>query len=204
MTTGLWQIWQRKPCASGRMNTSAGAQSSSTCTNADRAFMADWRHCSRWPTRPQSVALGSRRPSGWAEQSREIEQSDSFERCSVVTKSRLGLTWSWCPSENSSTPVWLPLRANTVTTSNGVSGVPRSPARGASLAARGVLTMLGGYKLLISPYFAGTCRFVPSCADYARDAVLVHGPFRGSWLALRRLVRCQPMCSGGHDPVPGK
>ena len=73
-----------------------------------------------------------------------------------------------------------------------------------SVVTRGALVLIRGYKLLISPYFAGSCRFVPSCADYARDAVLLHGPMRGSWLALRRLVRCQPLCAAGHDPVPGK
>jgi uncharacterized protein len=62
--------------------------------------------------------------------------------------------------------------------------------------------MIDGYKLLISPYFAGSCRFLPSCADYAREAVIRHGALRGTWLAARRLSRCQPLCAGGHDPVP--
>jgi uncharacterized protein len=64
------------------------------------------------------------------------------------------------------------------------------------------LALIDGYKLLISPYFAGSCRFLPSCADYAREAVLRHGALRGTWLAARRLSRCQPLCAGGHDPVP--
>jgi putative membrane protein insertion efficiency factor len=64
------------------------------------------------------------------------------------------------------------------------------------------LALLRGYKLLISPYFAGSCRFLPSCADYARDAVILHGVVRGGWLATRRLARCHPLCEGGHDPVP--
>jgi putative membrane protein insertion efficiency factor len=50
--------------------------------------------------------------------------------------------------------------------------------------------------------FPGTCRFVPSCADYARDAVLRYGILRGSWLAAKRLARCHPLCEGGFDPVP--
>jgi putative membrane protein insertion efficiency factor len=65
-----------------------------------------------------------------------------------------------------------------------------------------VLAILRGYKLLISPYFRGSCRFLPSCADYARDAVLMHGAVRGLWLAGCRLARCHPLCEGGHDPVP--
>lgn len=65
--------------------------------------------------------------------------------------------------------------------------------------------ILGGlvlYKRLVSPHFAGSCRFLPSCADYAREAVLVHGALRGSWLAVRRLARCHPLCTAGYDPVP--
>jgi uncharacterized protein len=64
------------------------------------------------------------------------------------------------------------------------------------------LALIDGYKLLLSPYFAGSCRFLPSCADYAREAVICHGAIRGTWLAARRLSRCQPLCAGGHDPVP--
>jgi len=65
-----------------------------------------------------------------------------------------------------------------------------------------MLGSIDGYKLLISPYFAGSCRFLPSCADYAREAVVRHGALRGTWLAARRLSRCHPLCAGGHDPVP--
>lgn len=72
-----------------------------------------------------------------------------------------------------------------------------------TLAQRSALTLLRGYKLLISPYFAGSCRFLPSCADYCRDAVVQHGAVKGIWLGLRRLSRCHPLCAGGHDPVPG-
>jgi uncharacterized protein len=64
------------------------------------------------------------------------------------------------------------------------------------------LALLRAYKLLISPMFPGTCRFVPSCADYARDAVVRYGVLRGSWLAAKRLSRCHPFCEGGFDPVP--
>jgi putative membrane protein insertion efficiency factor len=62
--------------------------------------------------------------------------------------------------------------------------------------------LLRGYKLLISPLFTGSCRFLPSCSDYAAEAVRRYGVARGSWLALRRLARCHPFCAGGHDPVP--
>jgi putative membrane protein insertion efficiency factor len=70
------------------------------------------------------------------------------------------------------------------------------------LGVRLALAMLRGYKIFISPYFGGCCRFVPSCADYAAEAIDRHGVLRGGWLAARRLVRCQPLCAAGHDPVP--
>ena len=47
------------------------------------------------------------------------------------------------------------------------------------------------------------CRFVPSCSSYAIEAIELHGPARGSWLALRRLARCRPLGRRGFDPVPG-
>jgi putative membrane protein insertion efficiency factor len=65
--------------------------------------------------------------------------------------------------------------------------------------ARGLIR---GYKAVISPYFAGSCRFLPSCADYADEAIARHGIVRGGWLTVQRLARCHPLCSGGHDPVP--
>jgi putative membrane protein insertion efficiency factor len=67
-----------------------------------------------------------------------------------------------------------------------------------------VLALLRGYKTFISPHFAGACRFLPSCADYASDAVRRHGVVRGGWLAATRLARCHPLAAAGHDPVPNK
>ena len=75
---------------------------------------------------------------------------------------------------------------------------PRQPA----LAAAVVLGLLRAYKILISPLFTGCCRFYPSCADYAREAVEVHGTGRGLWLGARRLSRCHPFGRHGVDPVP--
>lgn len=64
------------------------------------------------------------------------------------------------------------------------------------------LSLLRMYKLLLSPLFAGSCRFVPSCSDYAREAIVEHGVVRGVWLAARRLARCHPLGSSGLDLVP--
>lgn len=73
-----------------------------------------------------------------------------------------------------------------------------------SPAQRAALTVLRGYKLLISPYFAGSCRYVPSCSTYAAEAIAVHGVVKGSALALRRLARCHPLGGHGLDAVPGR
>ena len=67
-----------------------------------------------------------------------------------------------------------------------------------------LLLLLKVYKLCISPYLPRCCRFQPSCSAYAADAVLKFGALRGSLLALFRLLRCQPFCRGGYDPVPEK
>jgi putative membrane protein insertion efficiency factor len=69
-----------------------------------------------------------------------------------------------------------------------------------------VRTMLLGllrlYKALISPWLPPACRFEPTCSVYAMEAIEIHGAWRGSWLALRRLLRCHPFTRGGFDPVP--
>ena len=62
--------------------------------------------------------------------------------------------------------------------------------------------MLRFYKRVLSPLLPSACRFEPSCSVYARDAIERHGLMRGSGLAARRLVRCQPLARGGIDPVP--
>ena len=67
-----------------------------------------------------------------------------------------------------------------------------------------LLFMIRAYQALLSPLFYGSCRFHPSCSHYAAEAVEVHGPVKGAWLALGRLLRCQPFCRGGFDPVPEK
>ena len=58
------------------------------------------------------------------------------------------------------------------------------------------------YQKLISSWLPPACRFTPSCSQYAKEAVLKHGPLRGVGLALKRLSRCHPFHKGGYDPVP--
>lgn len=62
--------------------------------------------------------------------------------------------------------------------------------------------MIRLYQRWISPYIPPSCRFYPSCSEYAIEAVSRHGLFRGVWLAVRRLLRCHPFHPGGYDPVP--
>ena len=95
-------------------------------------------------------------------------------------------------------PAWTPLKPIT----DNCSPVVFPDAAESRPAVRVALWLLRWYKLLISPYFTGACRFLPSCSEYAAIAVQRHGVTRGSWLAARRLVRCHPLCAGGHDPVP--
>lgn len=59
-----------------------------------------------------------------------------------------------------------------------------------------------GYRRCLSPWLPPSCRFHPSCSEYAETALRVHGLGRGVALALWRLARCQPFCAGGFDPVP--
>jgi putative membrane protein insertion efficiency factor len=70
------------------------------------------------------------------------------------------------------------------------------------LFARALLAVLGFYRTALSPALPPSCRYSPSCSAYAVEAVELHGAGRGSWLALRRLLRCHPFHAGGHDPVP--
>ena len=70
------------------------------------------------------------------------------------------------------------------------------------MIARFILLLVRCYQLALSPLLGTRCRFLPSCSDYAREAVCRHGAARGSWLALARLCRCHPFARAGHDPVP--
>ncbi len=65
-----------------------------------------------------------------------------------------------------------------------------------------VIQMIKGYRLLISPLFPPSCRFTPTCSQYALEAVDRFGAIQGSWLALKRVLRCHPWHPGGYDPVP--
>ncbi|WP_017299497.1 membrane protein insertion efficiency factor YidD [Nodosilinea nodulosa] len=65
-----------------------------------------------------------------------------------------------------------------------------------------LLVLIRGYRRLVSPLFPPTCRFTPTCSQYALTAIERFGPVKGSWLAARRITRCHPFHPGGYDPVP--
>ncbi|HAH67656.1 MAG: membrane protein insertion efficiency factor YidD [Gammaproteobacteria bacterium] len=60
------------------------------------------------------------------------------------------------------------------------------------------------YQKFISPYFPASCRYFPTCSQYAIEAIDQHGSIKGSILMILRILRCNPFFSGGHDPVPEK
>jgi uncharacterized protein len=64
-----------------------------------------------------------------------------------------------------------------------------------------LLVLLRSYKVAISPLLPPSCRFVPTCSEYASEAVSRYGALRGGWMGVRRLARCHPFHPGGYDPV---
>jgi putative membrane protein insertion efficiency factor len=60
------------------------------------------------------------------------------------------------------------------------------------------------YQLLLSPLFSGSCRFYPSCSNYSIQALKNRGAIEGTYLSVKRVIRCNPYCEGGYDPVPHK
>lgn len=65
-----------------------------------------------------------------------------------------------------------------------------------------LLGFIKAYQYVISPLMAPTCRFTPSCSQYASEVISKHGALRGSWLSLKRVLRCNPWNPGGYDPAP--
>ena len=71
-----------------------------------------------------------------------------------------------------------------------------------SFISSALIALLRGYKRWISPLLGTRCRFVPTCSEYAMEAIGRFGALKGSWLAIRRIGRCHPLHPGGHVPVP--
>ena len=60
------------------------------------------------------------------------------------------------------------------------------------------------YQYIVSPLMLPTCRHLPTCSSYAKEAIEVHGVIKGIWFSIKRLIRCRPGGTSGYDPVPGK
>jgi hypothetical protein len=85
---------------------------------------------------------------------------------------------------------------------SGVDAAPDAPLRRPGPLARVLLVPINIYRQWISPVLPPSCRFEPSCSAYAVEALTTHGALRGTWLTVRRLLRCGPWHPGGFDPVP--
>ena len=70
------------------------------------------------------------------------------------------------------------------------------------LMAAVLIGVVHGYRLLLRPHLIGSCKFHPTCSEFAVEALQTHGVIRGGWLAVRRIARCHPFKPGGIDPVP--
>ncbi len=82
----------------------------------------------------------------------------------------------------------------------GMVEVMQSPKK-TGLAAFLLLFLVKGYRYGISPLFPPSCRYVPTCSEYAVEAIARYGALRGGWLSLSRILRCHPFVAGGYDPV---
>jgi putative membrane protein insertion efficiency factor len=70
------------------------------------------------------------------------------------------------------------------------------------LLSKTMLALIAFYRSCISPLTPPACRYTPTCSQYAQEAIVKYGPFRGGWLALKRILRCHPFGGSGYDPVP--
>lgn len=71
-----------------------------------------------------------------------------------------------------------------------------------NLISRILILPIRFYQVAVSPFLPKSCRYEPTCSSYAIEALRIHGPLRGSWLTLRRILRCHPWGGFGYDPVP--
>ncbi len=65
-----------------------------------------------------------------------------------------------------------------------------------------LIALIKLYKLFLSPIMGNACRFYPTCSTYGIEAIEKHGAIKGTYLTIKRIGRCQPLCKGGYDPVP--
>jgi len=71
-----------------------------------------------------------------------------------------------------------------------------------NIVSRFFILLIRLYQYLLSPMLGVSCRYTPTCSQYGMEAIRKHGPFKGGWLTLKRIARCNPWGGHGHDPVP--
>ena len=71
-----------------------------------------------------------------------------------------------------------------------------------NLLAKLLIGMIRLYQVTLSPFIGRACRYTPTCSNYGIEAIHKHGPFKGSWLTLKRVLSCNPWGGSGYDPVP--
>ncbi|MBQ1819175.1 MAG: membrane protein insertion efficiency factor YidD [Bacteroidales bacterium] len=71
-----------------------------------------------------------------------------------------------------------------------------------NLLAKLLIGMIRLYQVTLSPFIGRACRYTPTCSNYGIEAIRKHGPFKGSWLTLKRVLSCNPWGGSGYDPVP--
>ena len=71
-----------------------------------------------------------------------------------------------------------------------------------SVSVRVALAAIRGYQILLRPLLHGSCRYLPTCSEYAAQSISTYGALRGTWMGLKRLLRCHPFGGAGLDPVP--
>ena len=71
-----------------------------------------------------------------------------------------------------------------------------------SLVSKFLIGMIRLYQVTLSPYIGRSCRYTPTCSNYGIEAIQKHGPLKGSWLTLKRVLSCHPWGGSGYDPVP--
>jgi len=77
-----------------------------------------------------------------------------------------------------------------------------NPQSGRGVVSRALMRLVRWYQCYISPLLGDHCIYSPTCSEYALEAIRKYGAARGCWLAFRRILRCNPFCKGGYDPVP--
>ena len=78
----------------------------------------------------------------------------------------------------------------------------KKTARDPYFSVRVALAAIRGYQLFIRPLLTGSCRYLPTCSEYAAEAIVTYGALRGGWMGLKRVLRCHPFGGAGLDPVP--